>query len=136
MKSDLIECEKFRQKRILHAEKSEYGWSTVIAFKEHDLADDSDEEKGIHSAERRTCAVMSSRKKELKSPPMAATKRSSPLPGLVLSSSSQSSQPGTANSGFLPLCPNLDTCFAFGKPEHWHACCPAMTKQFGFPTSK
>ena len=60
----------------------------------------------------------------------------SPLRGLVLSSSSQSSQPGTANSGFLPLCSNIDTCFAFGKPEHWHACCPAMTKQFGFPTSK
>ena len=133
VKSDLIECEKFlveRQKRILHADKSEYGWSTVKECKEHDLADDSDDEKGIHSAERRAGAVMSSRKKKLTSSAMAATKRSSPLHVSVLSSSSQSS------SGFLPLCLNIDTCFAFGKLEHWHACCPAMTKQFGFPTSK
>ena len=139
VKSDLIECEKFlveRQKRILHADKSEYGWSTVKECKEHDLADDSDDEKGIHSAERRARAVMSSRKKKLKSSAMAATKRSFPLRGSVLSSSSQSFQPGTANSDFLPLCTYIDTCFAFGKPEHWHACCPAMTKQFGFPTSK
>ena len=91
VKSDLIECEKFlveRQKRILHADKSEYGWSTVKDCKEHDLADDSDDVKGIHSAERRARAVISSRKKKLKSSAVAATKRSSPLRGSVLSSSS------------------------------------------------
>ena len=91
VKSDLIECEKFlveRQKRILHADKSAYGWSTVKECKEHDLADDSDDVKGIHSAERRARAVMSSRKKNLKSSAVAATKRSSSLRGSVLSSSS------------------------------------------------
>ena len=72
----------------LNGKKSEYGWSTVKECKEHDLADDSDDVKGIHSAERRARAVMSSRKKKLKSSAVAATKRSSPLRGSVLSSSS------------------------------------------------
>ena len=43
---------------------------------------------------------------------------------------------GTANSGFLPRRPIIGTCFAFGKIGHWRACCPAMTKQSGFPKSK
>ena len=45
------------RKRILHADKSEYGWSTVEECKQQDLADDSDDEKDIHSAERRARTV-------------------------------------------------------------------------------
>ena len=78
-----------RQKHILLADKSEYGWSTVEEYKQHDLADDSEDEKRIYSAERRARAVMSSRKKK-KSSAMAAIKRSSPLRGSVSASSSQS----------------------------------------------
>ena len=70
VKSDFKECEKLlseRLKRILYTDKSEYGWSTVKECKQHDLADDLHDEKGINSAERRTREVMSSRKKKLKS---------------------------------------------------------------------
>ena len=45
MKSDLEEEEKLlveQQKHILLADKSEYGWSTVEEYKQHDLAYDSD----------------------------------------------------------------------------------------------
>ena len=113
VKSDLEKGEKMlveRQKHILLADKSEYGWSTVEEYKQHDLADDSEDEKRIYSTERRARAVMSSRKRK-KSSAMAATKRSSPLRGSVSSPSSQSQiqsyQPATANSGFLPRRPNV-----------------------------
>ena len=69
MKADLEEGEKLlaeRQKRILLADKSEYGWNTVEEYNQHDLADDSDDEKRIYSNERRARAVMSSRKKKIK----------------------------------------------------------------------
>ena len=109
-----------RQKHILLADKSEYGWSTVEEYKQHDLADDSEDEKRVYSAERRDRAVISSRKRK-KSSAMAATKRArpSPLRGPVSSPSSQfqtqSHQPATASSGFLPRRPNISTCFACGK---------------------
>ena len=128
-----------RQKHIPLAAKSEYGWSTVKEYKQHDLADDSENESRIYSAERRARAVMSSWKKKTPSV-MAATKRSSPLRGSVLSSSSQSEtlsfQPATSNSGFLSRRPNIGICFACGKTGHLRAHCPAMTKQSGSPTSK
>ena len=130
VKSDLEEGETLlveRQKHILLANKSEYGWSTVEEYKQHDLAADSEDEKRIYSAERRARAVMSSRKRK-KSSAMAATKRSSPLRGSVSSPSSQfqtqSHQPATATSGFLPRHPNIGTCFACGKTSHWRSCCP------------
>ena len=116
-----------RQKRILLADKSEHGQSTVEEYSQHDLADDSEDENHIYSAERRARAVMSSRKK--KSSAMAATKRSS-------QSQTQSYQPATSNSGFLPRRGNIGTCFACGKTGYWRACCPEMTKQSGSPTSK
>ena len=56
VKSDLEEGEKLlveRQKHILLADKSEYGWSTVEEYKQHDLAADLEDEKRIYSAERR-----------------------------------------------------------------------------------
>ena len=121
VKSDLEEGEKLlveRQKHILLADKSEYGWGTVEEYKQHDLADDSKDEKRIYNAERRARAV-----------------RSSPLRGSLLSlnsrSQTQSFQQATANSGFLPRRPNTGTCFACGKTGHWRACFPAMTKQSG-----
>ena len=79
VKSDLDEGEKLlveRQKHILLADKSEFGWSTVEEYKQHDLADDSVDEKCIYCAKRRARVVMSSWKKK-KSSPMAAIKRSS-----------------------------------------------------------
>ena len=81
VKSGFEECEKLlveRQKRILLADKSKYGWSTVKECKQHDLADDLEDQKRIYSAERRALAVMSSSA-------MAATKRSSPFRGSILS---------------------------------------------------
>ena len=47
---------KERQKHILLADKSEYGWSTVQEYKKSEIADDSDNEKKIFKAEGRVKA--------------------------------------------------------------------------------
>ena len=40
-----ITLDKERQKLILLADKSQYGWKTVQEYLQHELADDSDDEK-------------------------------------------------------------------------------------------
>jgi hypothetical protein len=40
-----------RQKLILLAEKSEFGWKTVEEYTQHELADDDKDEKNIQQAE-------------------------------------------------------------------------------------
>ena len=79
VKSELEEGEKLlleRQKHILLADKSESGWFTVKEYKKHDLAEDSDDEKRIFSAERRALATLSTLKKK-RSSSFAAGRRSS-----------------------------------------------------------
>jgi len=44
---------KDRQKLILWADKSPYGWKTVLEYKHHDLVDDEEDEKKIYRAEVR-----------------------------------------------------------------------------------
>ncbi|CAH3178694.1 unnamed protein product [Porites lobata] len=44
---------KERQKLILLADKSPYGWKTVLEYKHHDLAEDDEDEKKIYRAEAR-----------------------------------------------------------------------------------
>ena len=53
-----------RQKHILLADKSESGWFTVEEYKKHDLAENSDDEKHIFSAERRARSTLSTLKKK------------------------------------------------------------------------
>ena len=48
-----MELLKERQKLILLADKSPYGWKTALEYKHHDLADDEEDEKKIYRAESR-----------------------------------------------------------------------------------
>ena len=100
--------------------------------KQHNLADDSDDEKRIYSAERRARVAISTHKKK-KALPSTTGKKPSPSQGPVASTSSQP-QPQSFQSGFnFPTFPsrqpNIGTCFGCGKPGHWRACCPVMAKQ-------
>ena len=132
-KSDLAEGEKLlceRQKLILLADKSEFGWATAEEYKQHDLADDSEDEKRIHSAERRARVALQARKKR-KTTFSSSNNRSSSVGTLASTSSSQfQHQPLMLNvPGFPSRRPNTGTYFACGKPGHWRSCCPTMAKQ-------
>ena len=137
IKSELEEGEKLlleRQKHILLADKSESGWFTVEEYKKHDLAEDSDDEKRIFSAERRARATLSTLKKK-RSSSFAAGRRSSlvRLSAPFTSSASSQQQPQAVQSlvpsSFTVRRPNMGSCFACGKPGHWRSTCPAMAKQ-------
>ena len=99
----------------------------------HDLAEDSDDEKRIFSAERRARATLSTLKK--KSSSFAAGRRSSlvRLSAPFTSSASSQQQPQAVESlvpsSFTVRRPNMGSCFACGKPEHWRSTCSAMAKQ-------
>lgn len=71
----------------------------------------------------------------------AHKKRKTSFPTFNSRSSLVVDQASTSNAQFKPqpLMPsvavfcsywlNTGTCFAIGKPSHWHSCCPAMAKQ-------
>ena len=144
VKSELDEGEKLlleRQKHILLADKSESGWFTVDEYKKHDLAENSDDEKRIFSAERRARATLSSLKKK-RSSLYAASRRSSLVrlsaPSTSLGSTQQQPQATQplVPSSFTVRRPNMGSCFACGKPGHWRSTCPAMAKQQPTSASK
>ena len=125
VKADLDAGEKLlieRQKHILLADKSDSGWLTVEEYKKHDLADNSDDEKRIFSAERRARSTLASlRKKKIAS--FATSKRPQPARTPVPSSSNAQPQPAQAIQSLVsPMYtvrrPNMGTCFACGKPGH------------------
>ena len=132
VKADLAEGEKLlceRKKLILLADKSEFGWATVEEYKQHDLADDSEDEKRIHSAERRTRVALQARKKK-KTTFSTSNNRSSSV-GIPASTPRSQFQPQPLMlnvPGFPSRRPNTGTCFASGKPGHWRSC-PTMAKQ-------
>ena len=51
-----------RQKHILLADKSDYGWMVIQEYKKNNLADDSDDEKIIIRAEARARTKQNSQK--------------------------------------------------------------------------
>ena len=124
VKNDLEEGEKLiseRQKHILLADKSDYGWATVTEYKKHSLADDSDDEKRIFKAESRARSSVNALKKKKKSPASAEStppSQARPIPSLV--------------PGFSPR-PKSGTCFSCGKSGHWRASCPTMAQQNSTP---
>ena len=137
VKSELDEGEKLlleRQKHILFADKSESGWFTVEEYKKHDLAENSDDEKWIFSAERRARANLSTLKKK-RNTSFAASRRSSLVRPSAPSTSSASFQQqpqaiqSLVPSSFSVRRPNMGSRFACGKRGHWRSTCPVMAKQ-------
>ena len=117
---DLI---KVRQKHILLADQSPSGWAVVQQYKQHDLADDSDDERKIFQAETRAKAkVAELRKKRSSNKSVTAPK---PL---------QDPHPTVQNVSYAQQLPQAQTskprgpCYACGKFGHLRSSCPALQK--------
>ena len=108
---------KERQKLILLADKSPYGWKTVLEYKHHDLAEDDEDEKKIYRAEARAArtsklfAARGSNSQRRGSSQLAVA----PLPNAFGRLNPQLS--ATRSPGI---------CFSCGKPGHWRAACPNL----------
>ena len=112
-----------RQKLILLADKSQYGWKTVLEYKHDDLADDEEDEKKIYKAESRAArstkrfTSRSTRQtSNVTSTSTTAQLSASQLPNLFSRVNPQLSSQRSASG----------LCFACRKPGHWRALCPNL----------
>lgn len=119
-----------RQKLILLADKSQYGWKTVLEYKHHDLADDEEDEKKIYRAESRAArstkrfTSRSIRQRNVPSNSTTAQLSASHLPNLFSRVNPQLTAQRSASG----------LCFACGKSGHWRACCPSL-RPFNVPSN-
>lgn len=112
-----------RQKLILLAAKSPYGWKTVLEYKHHDLADDEEDEKKIHRAESRAASAVkrsASRTSQHQQKFLPAVQTNSPQ----LAASQSPNLFSRVNQHQSAQRSTSRVCFAGGKPGHWSACCP------------
>ena len=121
-----------RQKHILLADKSDFGWSLIREYKRNDLAEDSDDEKKIIRAEARarTQAKQNSARNKTK---FVSNRGESLVPSPVETSTSRQFYMNSARPS-----PTIETrtqikpgsCFACNKPGHWRAQCPLNSYKF------
>ena len=118
-----------RQKLILLADKSEFGWKTVQEYTQHELAEDDQDGKKIRRAEERAekslKSVAAKKSKEQGGFPSSPSRPQSSRVPFQRSSSFTSwryRQPFYSRSiADLPSKPG--SCFACGKFGHWRAQC-------------
>ena len=121
-----------RQKHILLADKSDFGWMIIQEYKKNDLADDSDDEKKIIRAEAR--ARSQAKQNALKSKSRFAPVRrdfpkSLPIPSNSVTDSSSAVRPIPTLDGQFRSQIKPGSCFACNKPGHWRAQCPLLTSK-------
>lgn len=136
-----IELIDQRQKLILIADRSEYGWKTVGEYIDNELAENDDDAKKMKKAEkeaqRKIAETRASKMAKNRSAWFNKSSRSFPSPATqsqtqyalpaALTSSQYSSPFNPSRRAVLggPL-KKPGTCFSCGKPGHWRNECPLM----------
>ena len=113
-----------RQKLILLADKSEFGWKTVEEYTQHELADseaDSNSKKLSTAEERAEKALKSAASKKSAKHSTSILRTLTLQYGLQNSCDQNERLPFTHSSCFLS---RNDNCFACGKFGHWRSECP------------
>ena len=122
-----IALSKERQKLILLADQSKFGWKTVKEYSQHELAENSDDEKKIYRAEAR--AAKNSKKSFANRPRprnyASASQNSCPAMGAPIPTViSRGPGPSQLSRPISTQRASPGTCFACGKPGHWRSSCP------------
>ena len=107
-----------RQKHVLLADSSDLGWLVVNQYKQHDLAQDSDDEKKIFRAESRAKAKVNELKRK-------SWNKASPNIQQTSSATVQNNPQKSVTSGpnaSLPRGP----CYGCGKFGHFRSHCPTI----------
>ena len=147
-----IELIDQRQKLILIADKSEYGWKTVGEYLDNELADNDQDAKKMKKAEKeaqrklaetRAAKAAKTRPWSFKSTRTAGSTAISPLQSFAFPSGNFTSRfpqsvGATRNIGPFVGGPTQkrDTCFSFGKPGHWRNECPLLVVAQAQPNGK
>lgn len=148
-----IELIDQRQKLILIADKSEYGWKTVGEYLDNELADNDQDAKKMKKAEKeaqrklaetRASKAAKARSWSFKSTRAVGSTTISPLqssfafPSGNYTSRFSPSVGGTRNIGpFVGGTPQKrGTCFSCGKPGHWRNECPLLVVAQAQPDGK
>ena len=112
-----------RQKHILLADQSEFGWATINEYKKHELAEDSEDEKRIYKSEQRDKAF---RKQQLTNKKPAKRAYSSRLQEAPAINKNPISTIGIRASDKIKAVSKPGSCFACGKEGNWTATCPQV----------
>ena len=113
-----------RQKLIRLADKSLFGWKTVVEYKKHDLVEDEEDEKKIYRAEARAAREY----KKFSSPRFYKFDRNirSVVPPSTNLHPNNYLHFNSAQPSYKSPYRASGVCFSCRKPGQWRAACPLL----------
>ena len=115
-----------RQKLVLIADKSPFGWLTVENYKSNALASDEDDEKRLFRAENKAASEVK-RRQSLRKPKSGTPNQSHRNPAPPQPTQASPSQAPSFRKG---------SCYACGKFGHWRSECHSLNSQAGSSQNK